>query len=404
MRTVALLALLLALGVGSAQQADLSGRAETTFGVSIDGTLPVAAAELALTFQGEVGSGFYPDASFRATVLAGYDAATGAARVELDEAFATVYLGQVELSAGKQRRSWGSTDGVNPVDALNPSDLTFPPDARKLAVPMFHADVYADDARVQLALVPAFTPSRLPGEAWQAAPEPQLPPGVTLVGVLPPEEQAPAAELANLQFGARGTLTLGTFDVSGTYFYGFRDQPTLSGRLEPTDSPGQVRLRPVLNYDRVHLLGLDFSGAVGDVVLRGEGAYLISEDPNGIDATISNHSAQAVLGGEYLIPGGPRTVVQAIFDYTAGDAGEPAETTFKLMTALTYQAGMRTNLDLGWVQSLDGSGLAMPGVTYAFADGVVGEAKAYLFYGGDGSEFGAWRDNSQLRLGLAYSF
>src|SRR5690606_7083521 len=244
---------------------------------SIDGTLPVAAAEFALTFQGEVGSGFYPDASFRATVLAGYDAATGAARVELDEAFATVYLGQVELSAGKQRRSWGSTDGVNPVDALNPSDLTFPPDARKLAVPMFHADVYADDARVQLALVPAFTPSRLPGEAWQAAPEPQLPPGVTLVGVLPPEEQAPAAELANLQFGARGTLTLGTFDVSGTYFYGFRDQPTLSGRLEPTDSPGQVRLRPVLNYDRVHLLGLDFSGAVGDVVLRGEGAYLISE-------------------------------------------------------------------------------------------------------------------------------
>ncbi len=404
MRSVTVLFATLLLGLAAAQAPDLSGRAEVTFGVAVDGVLPIAAADLALTLKGEVGAGYFPDAAYRATLLAGYDAATGAASVALDEAFATVYLGQVELTAGKLRRFWGSTDGVNPVDVLNPRDLSFPPDGEKLAVPLVHAGVYTDDVKVEFAVVPVFTPAVLPGAAWRPALTPQLPPGMTLVGVLAPEDNRPAAELRNVQFGVRSTLDLGQFDVSATYFHGFRTQPTQSARVEPTGTPGQVKLQPVLNYDRIELVGLDFSGIVGDVVLRGEAAYQITADPNGTDPTIGNHSLQAVLGGEYLIPGGPRTVVQGIFDYTAPDAGEAATMAYKLMLAMMYQPSTRTQFDLGWIQSLDGSGLLMPAVSYSFADGVTGEAKAYVFYGGDGSEFGDWRENGQLRVSLAYAF
>ncbi len=400
--TVLLASLLISLGV--AQQPNISGRAEATFGVAIDGSLPVAAAELSLSLYGDVGSGFFPDAAYRATVLASYDAATGENRVELDEAYAAVYLGKLELTVGKQRRFWGSTDGVNPVDVLNPRDLTFPPAADKLAVPMLHANVYADDVRIEFAVVPVFTSSRLPGEVWRPTLKPQLPPGVTVVDVLAPEENRPEATLGSVQFGARGTLDLGQFDVSATYFHGFRTQPTQSARIEPTGTPGQVQLQPVLDYDRMDLLGLDFSGTVGDVVLRGEAAYQITPDSAGTDPSVGNHSLQAVLGGEYLIPGGPRTVVQGIFDYTAPDAGEDAVTSYKLMTAMTYQPDARLQVDLGWAQNFDGSGLVMPGMSYSFADGVTGEAKAYVFYGGDRTEFGKWRENSQLRVSLAYSF
>ncbi len=404
MRSVTVLFTSLLLGLAAAKAPDMSGRAEVTFGVAVDGALPVAAADLALTLKGEVGSGYFPDAAYRATVVAGYDAATGAATVALDEAYATIYLGKVELTAGKMRRFWGSTDGVNPVDVLNPRDLSFPPDGEKLAVPLVHAGVYADDVKVEFAVVPLFTPAILPGAAWRPALTPRLPPGMTVVGVDAPEVNRPAAELGNIQFGVRGTLDLGQFDVSATYFHGFRSQPTQSARLEPTGTPGQVRLQPVLNYDRIELLGLDFSGTVGDVVLRGEAAYQITADPDGTDPATGNHALQAVLGGEYLIPGGPRTVVQAIFDYTAPDAGEAADTAYKLMLAMMYQPNTRTQLDLGWIQSLDGSGLLMPAVGYSFADGVTGEAKAYVFYGGDGSEFGDWRENSQLRVSVAYAF
>ena len=407
MRALIITAFALALslaGAQGAQGARLSGTAEALFGVAVDATIPTAAVELALTLDGEVGSGLFPDASYSATVVSGYDAATGEMGLALDEALVTVYLGSVELSAGQQRRTWGSTDGVNPVDVLNPSDLTFPPDARKLAVPMLHAAAYADDVTVELALLPVFVPAQRPDARWSQPRLPEPPPGASLVGVLPPEEHLPGAELGNVQFGVRTTIDLQAADVSATYFRGFKSQPTLSARLEPTAAPGEFQVQPVLDYDRVHVLGLDFSTAIGAVVLRGETAYTITDDPAGTDPRIGNHSVQAVLGGEYLVPGGPRTVVQAIIDHTAPDQGAETEVALKVMTALHYQPGARTNVELGWVQSLDGSGLVMPRLSYAFADGVTGEAKAYIFYGGDGSEFGDWRDNSQLRLGLAYAF
>jgi len=76
----------------------------------------------------------------------------------------------------------------------------------------------------------------------------------------------------------------------------------------------------------------------------------------------------------------------------------------KFMTALSYQAGTRTLLQMAWMQNLDGSGAVVPQVSYSFADGVTGEAGAYVFYGGAGTEFGDWSENAQLRLGLAYAF
>ncbi len=403
MRRLIILSLTLIASLATSQAVQLGGQAAVTFGVAVDGTLPVAAAEAVLTLSGEVGSGFFPDASYSATILAGYDAATGDSTLELDEARVTAYLGDFELTAGKLRRAWGSTDGVNPVDLLNPRDMRFPPEAYKVAVPMLHGIYYADDVNIELALLPMFVPSTLPGPAWRQAPAPELPPGVTLAGILPLEEHRPAAELSNVQFGLRATMQLSRFDVSATYFRGFRSEPTINARLEPGAAPGQVLLQPVLSYDRVNVLGLDFSGVVGDVVLRGEAAYTIADAPTA-GAAAGSDSLQAVLGGEYLIPGGPRTVLQAIYDYTAPTNGSSSTSTLKFMTALIYEPTNRTQVDLGWVQSLDGSGLLMPGLTYSFADGVRGEATAYVLYGGSGTEFGDLSENSQLRLSLVYDF
>ena len=279
MRRLIILSLALTVSLANSQAAQLGGHAAVTFGVTVDGTLPVAAAEVALTLSGEVGSGFFPDASYSATTLASYDAATGGSTLELDEARVTAYLGDFELTAGKLRRAWGSTDGVNPVDLLNPSDMRFPPEASKLAVPMLHGIYYADGMNIELALLPVFVPSTLPGPAWRPTVSPDLPPGITLVGTLPALEHRPEAELSNVQFGVRAGMPLARFDVSATYFRGFRSQPTVSARLEPTATPGQMLLQPILSYDRVNVLGVDFSGVVGDVVLRGEAAYTIADAP-----------------------------------------------------------------------------------------------------------------------------
>ena len=111
-----------------------------------------------------------------------------------------------------------------------------------------------------------------------------------------------------------------------------------------------------------------------------------------------------MLGAEYAIPSGPRAVVQAIYDWRKGEAGNDDEQALKAMTALSYQADARTQLELAWMQSFDGSGAVVPRATYTFAEGVTGEASAYVFYGAAGTEFGGWKENAQLRLGVAYGF
>ncbi len=396
------------LPLASAQlDVDFGGSATAEFGVAIDGSLPVAAAELELRIDGEVGTGFFPDATFTASLLTGYDAATGAASVRLGDAYGTLYLGDLDLSVGQQKVFWGSTDAVNPVDVLNPRDMTLPLASEKVAVPMLRAVYHLDDVlRLEAVAVPAFTPSTPPAEAWRTAPstQPQLPPGVTIVGRRAPDERRPEAELENVTFGGRATARFDGFDASVIYVRGFRHLPTMETTLVPTETPGAFAVQPVLRYDRVHVVGTDFSGTLGPVVVRGEAAYTFTEDPNGQDPAIGNPSLQAVLGAEYAIPSGPRAVVQAIYDWRKGEAGNDDEQALKAMTALSYQADARTQLELAWMQSFDGSGAVVPRATYTFAEGVTGEASAYVFYGAAGTEFGGWKENAQLRLGVAYGF
>ena len=171
-----------------------------------------------------------------------------------------------------------------------------------------------------------------------------------------------------------------------------------------TGRPGEFLVQPVVRYDRINVVGADFSRVIDNVVIRGEAAYTFTADPNGSDPAIGNPSWQAVLGGEYAVPKGPRVVLQGVLDVGVPDQGTSADTRFKTMTMLSYQAGTRSQIDLGWMQDLYGSGTLLPRLSYTFADGVVGHADGYIFYGADGTDFGGWRGNSQLRVGLTYSF
>src|SRR5690606_23893001 len=107
----------------------------------------------------------------------------------LGRAYATAFLGDVDLSVGNQVVSWGSTDLLNPVDVVNPRDLSYPvadPASQKLATPMLRAVAHASGGvTLDAVLVPVFVPSTLPGARWLPADQlpGDLPPGVTVVGI-----------------------------------------------------------------------------------------------------------------------------------------------------------------------------------------------------------------------------
>src|SRR5690606_40424823 len=108
--------------------ATLVGALTAGFGVAFDGAVTVAAAGVDLRLDGEVGSGFFPDAVFVIEGQVVYDAASESAPLSarLGRAYATAFLGDVDLSVGNQVVSWGSVDVLNPVDVVNPRDLSYP--------------------------------------------------------------------------------------------------------------------------------------------------------------------------------------------------------------------------------------------------------------------------------------
>ena len=411
---LALAVLLLVQSAAAQVTYDLGGTVGAEFGVAFDGTIPVAAASLDLTLQGEVGQGFFPDAVFEATLQAGYDAAAADPfTFRLGPAYAKLFLDDLDLTIGNQIVAWGSVDVVGPVDVVDPRDLTYPvrdPADQRLATPMIRATFHAPEGvTVDAVVVPVFVPSTLPDERWQPATMlPPLPPGMSIVGVAEPAVERPGAELGNVQFGARATIDLdvaGGADASVVVYRGFRHTPTVSFELVPTDAPGAFVVQPRLDYGRVTVLGGDFSLVLGSYVVRGEAAYGFGDDPDGTDPRVANDTLDAVVGVETNLPGGVFLALQGVLQHVAAAAGMEADDTVSTILAARFDPGTRTGLEVGWVHAWsDGSGVFRPNLSYTFADGLTGSVEAAVFYGRDGSAYGDWRDNSQVRLGVSFAF
>jgi len=393
---------------------DLGGDIKSDFGVFFDdGLFSSASSQLDLKLAGEVGSGFFPDATFNAVVRGKYDAITNTSTFSLREAYATAYLGDFDLSVGNQKVFWGSVDAFNPVDQINPRDLSNPfieADEQKIPVPMLRL-VYNSpfDLKLDAVVLPVFVPSTLPGPRWQPKPAPmQLPPGVQIVGQNPLIDNLPQAKLENIQYGVRASYNLDLFDgadVNASYFHGIRTTPTASAKLVPTENQGQFKLQPVLDYDMYDLIGLDFSVALPATVIRGEFAYTITGDPEGSIPTIQNHSFAAVLGSEYTFEGDVMTVGQIMFNYTAGDKGKEASSRISSLLTVSYDIDNYMNIKAIWLQNYsDGSGAIRPEFSYKFADGVSASADVVFLYGDADSQFGTFAKNSSLNLSFKYSF
>ena len=390
-----------------------SGSVSLRTGLEATGAFTSAGVDARLLLDGEMGSAFVPTAAFRAELRTDADAATGAASIDLGDAWGRLYLadGDVELTVGRQRPTWGSTDGVNPVDRLTPRDLSVPVDATKISVPMLHMRSYLDhDLQLEVALLPVFVPSVPPGDAWRSEPVVPTPrPGMSVREVLPADMRTPEAALENLQVGARAQWRPPGFDVAVSYQYLFRDLPTTWFDVQPTEVPGEVTVQAVARYDRIHVLGVDGSTAIGDVVVRVEAAYVFTGDPDGTDPTVGNHAFQAVAGFETPIPDGPRVIAQVILDGERRDARPGQERgdmdlSLRSMLVARHDLDARTRVDAAWVHGFDGSGSLRPSVTHTFADGVSGTLEGLVFYGGDGTRFGDWRERSGLEASLGFAF
>jgi hypothetical protein len=195
---------------------------------------------------------------------------------------------KVDLKLGLQQVVWGQADGLRVLDVINPLDYRefiledFIDSRRPLW--LARADAPVGAGSLQLIWVPYFAPARLPaadnefglGESFglgligAAAGElnlPQLPFRVE-------KTERPAYQLKSSQFGARYSRSVGKWDLTGNYFYGWEDAPTnYLGGIENSinNSPPTLVFKP--QFDRKEVFGGTAATNFGSVVLRLEAGW-----------------------------------------------------------------------------------------------------------------------------------
>jgi hypothetical protein len=331
----------------------------------------------------------------------------GAAQGRLIEGFAAFRWERAELRLGRQIVAWGRADGINPTDNLTPRDYTillpfeddrsFGTDSARLDIAATHEHTLSVFATL------FFEPSRIP-----------LPRGASFV------DRRPRESLEDAQVGIRLNKAGESLDWSVSYFRGHSLLPTF--RPAAPNAAGGV-----LTYDRIWVLGADFARNFGRYGLRGEMAYLRSEDRAGTDPFAKNPQLYWVLGVDRTFLENLNLNLQffqrRVRAHRPADLlSDPTERTFALQSTLL--AGQRDRVNSGitlrasnkWLNdSLDAEIFLIrnstrrdlflrPLVTYAFSDHWKGTVGIEYYRGAEDTQFGSQTANKGAFAEIRYSF
>jgi len=365
-------------------------------------------------------------------VHVGFSGRLGAAAepsVKLDEAYADVYLADVDLRLGRQVINWGTADGFNPTNVLNPRG---PLSAAALLaaggmpggtpVVAIQASYYLPSgASVTGVGIAGFVPAAGVDELLEAV---AVRIGAELPGGAPLPVKGPAAvpsDGSQFEWAARVEGLLADHNVYVSYFRGWDDYPAawVEGRLIPGGSdflflPPQV----VAAYRKVHKLGLATAGTVGDAGVWSEVAYTIPDELPGLDApgvlALSSNDGylEAVAGADYTFGNGVFVSGQVIYN-GGGSLLQPYKKPGAAVEPQTYVAGMvRYSPQPGHelqgvvlVNAVDRGVLAMARYTYELTQSVSLTVGVSRVFAGAESEFAAIEPQANLAAaGITVSF
>lgn len=200
-------------------------------------------------------------------------------QARLLEAYTNFYLGSVDVRIGKQIIPWGRADALNPTDNLTPKDFTVlsarDEEDRRTGTFGIKTNYYTGSYTLSLIWLPLFNPNTIPLGR---------PAGFTIV-----EEKRNGGAGADQGFALKLDHTAGDLDWSVSYYQGLD--------VFPVGRP-VTPLETVLIHNRLHVIGADFAKPIGRYGLRGEAAYIHTQNFSGTDPIIKFPFFYYVVGVE----------------------------------------------------------------------------------------------------------
>jgi hypothetical protein len=340
---------------------------------------------------GKAGDKDMPTAQYSARLAVSYDPKAAATTLELGETWVKLFAGPFDISVGNQVLAWGSTDVFPPSDIANPQDLGLPVDPVKLPVPMGRIVYNGAGLMIDVEAQPFWIPPRLPAAPWVA-----VSPLSATVTPIPHNWD-------NVSYGGHAKLSLDLLqglDLGFTAFRGRNHTPT------PTvNYTGGYPSSITLDYDRMTLIGADAVFAVGEgLLLKTDWGYKTLRDTSLVAPVAGAASLQGVSGFEYRI--GPVQIIgEYVLDWAKGQAASGDSFGHSVVGIASADLGDRASLKIAAVHEWKGgSGMIAPRLSYILADGFNLNCDVFFFYGGPGTTYGAWKDDSLGKISLKYSF
>ena len=222
-------------------------------------------------------------------------------RVVPDEITLTLYLDSWDLRVGYQRFSWGRADGINPSDLINPLNMSSlsnlgATEREERILPVIGAGLtwyITDSLIIEGVYLPSFTPPLLPPLS-DSLPETLSGTQITLT--------YPEIRPDTFEAGLRMNFLTSVGDGSLSYFYGYDEVPSLRAETTVQDMGGyEIGVLDTLRlwFDRVHILAGDVAIPLKGVDLRGEAAFIITQDLSSDDVSVRNPFLHYTLSAGY---------------------------------------------------------------------------------------------------------
>ncbi len=336
----------------------------------------------------------------------------------LNEAYLAVERKSVHLSIGKKMVRWGTGDGINPVDLINPLDHRDPLASgrsdNRLAVFLVHGSVAlpspesVEELSLELVAVPVAEVATLnaAGSAWEPVSLQRIRAGEQQGGMSLAAQDKPKRCFEDGKYGLRFTATTGGWDLGLAAYSGPKNIPVFTGTLENN-------VRPVITpvHPRSNAFGASFARGMSRGTLRGELAVKPRYAMQRAGVSLPNYSRRTLVEGVFGID---RTFalnrylnLQYFAEYIPNSEDVVRS---RYSHGLTFECSdlfFDDDLKLGvsGVVGFSGQGWAVqPYAEYRIGDDWLLAISFFLFHGDANERYGQFADRDFVSLRLRYSF
>lgn len=336
-------------------------------------------------------------------------------RIWIDELWMKQSVGFLDFSIGKQLISWGTTDGINPVNNINPIDYRdlLDTDDERIGVYGVRAQIFlnSSDFDIFWSLFPST--GKLPGldSRWFPSPEMMgIPQELINAGIpISINESTPKMNLNDGEIGFRFRKRFSGFDFAASYYNGYDHLPEYI-----PDTTGLYSSEPTLifrsSFHRQQVAGIELAIALPNGFgFRGESALFIPDS----DVKNYNNYIQSAVGFDRSFIFSNSTllaILQYVYDYNLGE--EPYEPLdlrhiFKnsLMSNLEWNFNNGIEINLTSFYNFDkGDFILRPEFSYISPKGLRISVLTDIIEGESNTFFGSYSKNDRVQCKVSYSF